>query len=268
VCFEQVGDRDLNCQMRSLDIAFQGAVRGGVILNRMLRPLGIKFSRRLPPLRDVPNVVERLLFKRDDASVIDVGAADGEFAATVLKIVPRAEVLCVEPIPRNLSVLTGRFRGFNVEVVQAAAGALDGEVTFHETAHPDCSSILTPAARCNVEFPKVTNEAAVYKVPMKRLDTIVSGRAIGGEKIDLLKVDTQGSELLVLKGAEQTLPKCKHVLLEISFLPLYEGQASFEEVMMFLFSRGFRLVDYVEGARSHVTRELMQMDLLYRALAP
>ena len=79
-----------------------------------------------------------------------------------------------------------------------------------------------------------------------------------------MKIDVQGFELPVLVGAEQTLPKCKNVLMEVSLRPIYEQQASFEEMVVFMYNRGFRMVDYLEGARSYVTNELMQMDFLYQ----
>ena len=45
----------------------------------------------------------------------------------------------------------------------------------------------------------------------------------------MLKIDTQGYELEVLKGAARTLDRIDYILVETSFVPLYEGQANFRD---------------------------------------
>jgi len=52
----------------------------------------------------------------------------------------------------------------------------------------------------------------------------------------------------------------------MSLWPLYEGQAPFEEVALFMHTHRFHMVDYVEGVRSYVMWELLQMDFLYQPL--
>ncbi|EEU9512535.1 FkbM family methyltransferase, partial [Escherichia coli] len=58
----------------------------------------------------------------------------------------------------------------------------------------------------------------------KRLDDINDIK-----EVDLLKIDTQGSELNILVGGEQVLNNTLCIQLEVSFIPLYEGQPSFGE---------------------------------------
>ena len=66
--------------------------------------------------------------------------------------------------------------------------------------------------------------------------------------IDLLKMDTQGYELHVLAGAEQTIRanNIAVVYSEVLFVPLYKGQAYFPEVYEHLVSRGFGLVNFYD----------------------
>ena len=82
------------------------------------------------------------------------------------------------------------------------------------------------------------------------------------EAIDLLKVDVQGAELLVLRGAERTLPRVRMVFVEVSFRPLYEGAAVFEEVYALLRENGLRMLSMEEGFRG-TDGELLQADALF-----
>ena len=245
-------------------IVRQAIVGAGGLANRLLAPFGFRVSRWVPPTRNTLDIINGLLLGKHGPFVIDVGAAVGDLSAHILRIAPNAKILCIEPIARHEKTLRERFRDYDVAVVSAAAGDRDGEVVFHETNAPDSSSVL-PVGRHRVEFPSKSVKAATYAVSLRRLDTILATDNEYQRPIDLLKIDAQGFELPILLGAERSLPRCRHILLEMSLRPLYEGQASFEDVVWFMHGHGFRMVDYAEGARSHVTRELLQMDFLYES---
>jgi FkbM family methyltransferase len=178
--------------------------------------------------------------------------------------VPSAHVVCIEPIPEQAELLRRRFERCNVTVICAAAGDRDGQTQFHQVSGSYSSSVL-PMSRHKTEFPSVSIEVATYPVQLGRLDTILGDLWVEQSLIDLLKIDVQGYELPVLEGAQKVLSRCRHVLIEMSLRPLYEGQSPFEEVVCWLYKHGFRMIDYVEGTRSHVTGELLQMDFLYMA---
>ena len=80
--------------------------------------------------------------------------------------------------------------------------------------------------------------------------------------VDLLKLDVQGAELLVLRGAEKSLPRVRLVFVEVSFRPIYEGSAVFADVYAFLRGHGFRMLSMEEGFRG-TDGELLQSDVLF-----
>ena len=248
--------------MRPKRALFRAAAAISRVVNAGLRPLGFRLSRRTPPLRTTSDMVRALFQDKTEAYVIDVGAAAGNFSAEVIQAVPRAKIVCVEPVPECHKTLTARFAKSDVSLVQAALGDHDGEVIFHETSGRDSSSVL-PMERHREEFPLVSWEVATYPVKLLRLDTLLAGDP-ETLAIDLLKIDAQGYELPVLVGAERTLRRCRFVLVETAFMPLYLGQAPFEDVVVFLHQRGFRVSDYVEVIRSNRTSDLLQMDFLYQ----
>ena len=86
-------------------------------------------------------------------------------------------------------------------------------------------------------------------VPITTLDLWVKKRRL--THIDLLKVDTQGFDLEVLRGASVTLSNktVKTLLVEVNFVSLYEGQCSFGEIKSFLKDKGYGLMALYEVAR-------------------
>lgn len=76
----------------------------------------------------------------------------------------------------------------------------------------------------------------------------------------LLKIDTQGYEEQVLKGANEIISKIKGIHLELSIVPLYEGQMLFEEMLNKLKEMGFALYHLSPGFQDSRTGRLLQVN--------
>jgi hypothetical protein len=103
------------------------------------------------------------------------------------------------------------------------------------------------------------DEAGVIRVPIRRLDACVLAPL---QLPSLLKIDVQGFELEVLKGATVLLPELDAVYVEASDVALYEGQALNAEIERFLVDSGFR-VDGHFNAQFHQGQRI-QADWLFR----
>jgi Methyltransferase FkbM domain len=79
----------------------------------------------------------------------------------------------------------------------------------------------------------------------------------------LLKLDVQGAELEVLRGATRLLRGGVHVLAEISFDDLYAGAPLAAEVMSFLEGHGFRLAHFLDEIRDPADGRLLQADAFF-----
>jgi hypothetical protein len=115
-----------------------------------------------------------------------------------------------------------------------ALGAEESRVKFYNNSHSDMSSVLPMAKE---GWGTIHKESEVV---LTTADQYCQRNALA--RIHLLKCDTQGFELEVLKGAERMLNQTGLVLLEINFAELYQGQPSFSEIYDFLTKRNFRLV--------------------------
>ena len=82
-----------------------------------------------------------------------------------------------------------------------------------------------------------------------------------------LKIDTQGYEKKILEGAAKSLASIDTLQLEMSFIPLYEGEALFCELYEYLYGRGYRLIALEEVLADQKSCQLQQVDgLFHRAL--
>lgn len=204
---------------------------------------------------------ERLDLPDDVATVLDVGANRGQFALVAARRWPRARTICFEPLPdarRRLDAIASRLPRASVRAVALAEAP--GEVLMHLARADDSSSLLPISARQTELFPG-TDEVGVLRVRAARLDAEVGPEDLVGPV--LLKIDVQGGELGVLRGAVGVLGAVDVVLVECSFVELYSGQPLAHEIVAFLAEHGFVLAG--AGLPSTDGRgRVVQQDLVFR----
>ena len=131
--------------------------------------------------------------------------------------------------------------GAPVEYVPLGLGARDGPRTLHITEEPACSSLYPPDEELVESIPElgVIELRETADVHLRTLDGWAADAGVG--RIDCMKLDVQGAELDVLRGATQSLRTTRMLEVEVTFNPIYKGQALFGEVDGFLRERGFVL---------------------------
>jgi len=193
--------------------------------------------------------------------VIDVGANIGQFAVACAKLFPDVVVHSFEPQPEAVKQLGRNVAGLeSVRVYPVALGAEAGEATLHVNSHSHSSSFLKLGARHRSAFPRA-EEMYTIKVPLSTLDEAMQTGSL--EPPMLLKLDVQGYEPQVLAGATATLKNVAYVLMELSFRPLYEGEATFMQVAADMEAKGFRLLRPVGWLDDPCNGEVLQVDALF-----
>ncbi|HYE48435.1 MAG TPA: FkbM family methyltransferase [Azospirillaceae bacterium] len=198
--------------------------------------------------------------------VIDAGAHHGQFSLLAAALWPQAEIHAFEPQPdaarRFMAVFAGDRR---VHLHRCALGAADGTAALTVSRRSDNSSLLPPSP-AQIDFAPGTGPAGRIDVPLRRLDGVLSVHDLAGRPT-LLKIDVQGSELEVLRGAEGLLGAVDHVYAEVSFLPLYEGQPLADSIVAFLAGHGLRMAGIGGVARDRRER-CVQADFLFARRTP
>ena len=170
--------------------------------------------------------------------VIDVGARDG-IHERWQPFHDRIEVRAFEPDRTECERLNLLPWPYPIRYLPVALGANDGErATLHICRQPGCSSVLRPNPGLCGDFAYARNMEIVEERPivLSRLDTVCADFLP-----DVLKADTQGTELSILKGAGNLLDAALAVELEVEFIEQYAGQDLFPDIDVFMRSKGFML---------------------------
>ena len=202
----------------------------------------------------------RLLASNPPSVIYDVGANAGTWTCLAKSIYPAALVECFEP----LSQFEPAFRHWtaswptDVRLHRVALGSKEGSAEMVITDFADASSLLPLAELSEQQFG--LKEDRRESVQLTTLDHLVAKRSLHRPP-DLIKLDVQGYELEVLRGAEQCLATTRAVLCEVSFQSYYVGQPLFDEVLAFLTDRGFAL--HAFGPNLGLGTPLTQTDALF-----
>ena len=194
-------------------------------------------------------------------TVVDVGANAGQFSSAIRCFVPEAQIYAFEPLPDCYESLCrrlakrGRFQGFCT-----AVGAENGDVTFWRSEFAKSSSVLPMTELHKESFPW-SKGAKGLKVPQCRLDDCLDKMELAPNV--LLKIDVQGYELQVLRGAQRLLQEVEYALVETSFQKLYQGQADFHQVYELMRGEGFGYAGNLEQLLSPVDGTILQADSLF-----
>ena len=223
--------------------------------------VGLEVSRYRP--RDAYAWTRLRMLRADRVdTVVDVGANYGHYAADLRTQGFTGRIVSFEPVAAAFAGLSERAADDPAwECFEIALGREDAERTIHVSADVTSSSLL-PLTDAYTEASPRLRFVREETVRTATLDAL-SGRLFEPGEALFLKLDVQGFELEVLKGAERTLGQAVALECELSLAPIYEGQTLFSDVVCHLADRGFQL-RALEPVFAHaVTGALLQLDGLF-----
>lgn len=211
----------------------------------------------------------RVLDKLEIDCVFDVGANAGDYGNLLRAIGYKGWIVSFEPVQATFSKLAARAAARPPwKVYQLALGATNGQAEINLGQSDDLTSFLTPTEPTE----NLPHNKAIGKetVEVRRLDSIFEDCMEGIEAKRLyLKMDTQGFDLEVLRGADGVIGKFVGAQTELSFVPLYEGMPGHLDALKEFETRGFSVVDFVPVTRVAGGLLMMEMDsILARAIVP
>ena len=175
---------------------------------------------------------------------IDVGAHKGEFLSYILSLNYK-KIYCFEPQKKIFKILYKNFKNKkNIQLFNLGLAHKNSKIIFYENK---LTSTSTFSRSKNTTFSKIknlilnSNNSYIDKYPInvRTLDKIFINKKIFNI---FLKIDVEGFELNVLKGAKKTLSKkVKFILIERQFFQLYKVNST-EKVHLFLKKNNFKLI--------------------------
>jgi FkbM family methyltransferase len=185
--------------------------------------------------------------------VLDVGANRGQYRVLLRNRVNyEGRIISFEPVARLAESLREKaaLEDPKWEIHAFALGAANEERKLNVMRADDFSSFLLPTdAAVKDRFATSNVVEHVEAVHVQRLDDVVAAGLRLGPGVVWLKLDTQGWDLEVLRGAAQTLPSIGGLQIELSVLPIYQGMPDYLTVLAELRLLGFGIVALVPVTR-------------------
>jgi FkbM family methyltransferase len=236
----------------------------GTMVNAVIHRLGFQL-RRYPAASEFEADVMRFIREQGVNCVIDVGAHWGEFGLKLRRLRYRGRIVSFEPLTAAFQKLAEAAAGDGAWVIrQEAVAESSGPVTINVTSDTACASVLAPSKFGTERAPHLLSIVGTESAPAIRLSS-VWGECISGirEPRVLLKTDTQGLDLEVVRSAGERVYETAGILMEVTIAPLYEGAPHLFSVLPAIESLGFYLAAIAPLNRGRDDR-IVELDCLLR----
>ncbi|HEX2926392.1 MAG TPA: FkbM family methyltransferase [Ruminiclostridium sp.] len=194
-----------------------------------------------------------------DMDILDVGGAIGNTARLYAKSFPRSRVWVFEPMKETYQKLQAATSSFpNITLVNKAVGSTVGRTVINRANRITSSSILNIRSESNsAVFSDTLIKKGEEEIEITTLDSTVPKDT----KISILKIDVQGYELEVLKGAKETLTRTSIITLELNNHENYQNAPKYYEIDEYLRSSNFTVYDIFPSLKDK--GRLKEWDAIY-----
>jgi FkbM family methyltransferase len=233
------------------------------LVKRTARRLGLDV-RRYVPVNSPAAQLHAMLRAHGVNVVLDVGANVGQFGVLLrTEAGYRGRIVSFEPMRAAHAELSRTAAGDADWIVarRAAIGASSGTVQLNVSGNSVSSSIL-PMLDAHSQVAPQSRYQATEPVPLDTLDSLAA-EYLDDRSVCFLKIDTQGYEAEVLKGAVATVSRAVGLQIELSLVPLYEGQKLMPELIRDLNARGFELWGLFPAFVDDSSGRLLQVDATF-----
>lgn len=190
--------------------------------------------------------------------IIDIGAAGGETVAMFAKAFPFLTIHAFEPLHENFERLMTTCGGYkNVVAHKAALGSAPSNVEINVMSRVTASSILESTTDVALGGKRYFEAVRKESVKVLRLDDVLTDEL----PVHLIKLDVQGFELEVLRGAGDVLSRTTFVLVELQNHDIYKNAPKYYDIDAFVRSRNFELFELIPSIREEW--QIKEYDALY-----
>jgi FkbM family methyltransferase len=205
----------------------------------------------------------RRLFRLLDIDlVVDVGANLGQYATLLRRRVGyTGALISVEPMPVAAAALRRHFGGDpRWALAECALGEQTGTATLNVLQGHQLSSLLPPSSAATDAFEPFQRLQQQVPVEVLTLDELLATHPLAQSARHIyLKLDVQGFELHVLRGASASLQRIDALQAEASVVPLYEGVPPYHALMAAIEAMGYQL-SFVPGHNYTQVPDMVDFD--------
>lgn len=194
-------------------------------------------------------------------TILDIGANVGKFALMMNKILGNKTIYCFEPLKDCFEHLVNNTKHIdNIQCFNIGLGSNNKTVTIYHNEFSPSSSLLEMSTLHKQAFP-YTKNSVEEEVKIVSLDEMQSELELN-KKI-LLKIDVQGYELEVLKGADELIRQVDLVIVETSYVELYKDQPLYDDIYQYFLTRKFQYMGNFGQFSNPSTGEILQGDAIF-----
>ena len=203
------------------------------------------------------------LFKHYKINLLfDVGANTGGYGQIMRKFGFQGRIVSFEPLCSAFKKLREKVANDSLwQVENFALGNREGKLKINVSKNSVSSSILEMLQLVTNVAPEAgyigSEEIKIY-----RLDDVFHRYYKAGNSV-FLKIDTQGYEKKILKGAVKSLKNITGLQVETSLVPLYEGETLMHDMVRFIKKLGYTMMSIEPGFHNPATGQLLQADLIF-----
>ncbi|TRY22767.1 FkbM family methyltransferase [Brevibacillus sp. LEMMJ03] len=204
----------------------------------------------------------QLISDKQIALVLDVGANTGQYATKLRQQGYRGRIVSFEPLSKEFAQLRQRASSDpHWDCKQVALGSTEGYTIINIAGNSYSSSLLPMLDRHVIGAPD-SRYVGRETIAITRLDSLQPSLMQAHERV-YLKLDVQGYELEVLKGAARTLPQVDILEMELSLVPLYQHQLLYPAMIDYVDRLGFDLLYLERDFADYTTGEVLQVNGIF-----
>jgi len=210
---------------------------------------------------DNPVHKRMLLLKKHRINLIlDVGANMGQYAQNIRELGYKGRIVSFEPLSAAFTELKKNANRDSLwETVNIALGEAEKNELIN-IAQNSVSSSLLKMLPLHLEYSPQSKYVGQEEITVRTLDSILNRYMEPGEKV-YLKIDTQGYEKKVIEGASKSLKSITGIQMEMSLVPLYEGETLLADMVNFIAKKGYKLMSLEPIANE--SDQLLQVDSIF-----
>lgn len=235
-------------------------------IRRLVRHTGYDIVRFTPASHPVARKIQMLKTYGVD-TVLDVGANLGQYGEHVRKDLGfDGRIVSFEPLSAAFAVLKSNAasdRGW--DVFHCALGETSGSQQINISSNSVSSSLLQMLPS-HLESAPESLYVGMETIQVNTLDAMFADVCKAARHI-YLKIDTQGFEGQVLRGAEQSLRRIDTIEIEMSLMPLYAGGLLFDDICSLMKDKGYTLVALENGFADAGSGQVLQVDGVFHRFA-
>ncbi len=215
------------------------------LIKSVLNPLGIDIVKYPPPSAD--RQFRDFILDYDINIILDVGACDGLFCQNLRRVVGyKGEIISFEPCSRAFNELRKamnadkKWKGYQIGLSDSDTEAVIN--TYGDAIY--FNSFLDLHQKDALAYEVDLTKKSTETIQLRKLDTIWNEVIREEDPRILLKTDTQGHDVSVIKGAKDHLSSIVGVQAELPALEIYEGMTSMPDILRSFSSMGFTPIGF------------------------